>query len=194
MTGSQGRRHLLTDRLDLRALTSDDLDPLHRIMSDSRNCVHVPEGPKESAGDSRAWIERFSARWAINGLGYWSVRLRATSAVIGVGGAERRPRFWNLYYLLDWNYWGEGYGTELALAAQREAVALEPELPVVAWIHEENAASRAVARHLGLTDYGRLEPHHWDGQPMHCWADRQPDPLGARRPRPPSGGGPCSKG
>lgn len=46
--------------------------------------------------------------------------------------------------------------------------------PVVAWIHEENAASQAVARHLGLADYGQREPQHWDGEPMHLWADRQP--------------------
>jgi len=174
MTGARGPRHLLTDRLDLRALTPGDLDPLQPIVSDPRNHEHVPEGPKDSLQASRAWIERFSARWAASGLGYWTVRLRSTGAVIGVGGAERRQRFWNLYYLLDWQHWGHGYGTELARAGQREAASLEPGLPVVAWIHEDNAASQAVARHLGLTDYGRLEPQHWDGQPMHFWADRRP--------------------
>ena len=176
MTGPRRPRYVLTDRLDLRAMTPGDLDALHPIISNPRNCVHVPEWPTENLQASREWIERHSARWAANGLGYWTVRLRATSAVIGAGGAERRPRFWNLYYLLDRSCWGRGYGTELALAAQREAAALEPGLPVIAWIHQDNTASQAVARHLGLTDYGQLEPRHWHGQPMHCWADRQPAP------------------
>jgi RimJ/RimL family protein N-acetyltransferase len=177
MTGTQEPSHLLTSRLDLRAMTPDDLDLLHPIISDPRNCAHVPEWPKENLDTSREWIERFSARWAANGLGYWTVRLRATSAVIGVGGAERRKEFWNLYYLLDWNHRGHGYATELALAAQRQATALEPDLPLIAWIHQDNTASQAIARHLGLTDYGQLEPRHWNGQPMHCWADRQPAPT-----------------
>jgi RimJ/RimL family protein N-acetyltransferase len=144
-------------------------------MSDPCNCVHIPEGPRDSLQASRAWIERFSARWTAVGLGYWTVRLRDTGAVIGVGGAERRPRFWNLYYLLDRSYWGRGLGTELALAACREAASADPALPVVAWIHRQNAASQAVARHVGLKDYGLLEPHHWNGEPMHYWADREPN-------------------
>jgi hypothetical protein len=41
-------------------------------------------------------------------------------------------------------------------------------------IHQDNGVSQAVARHLGLAYYGQLEPQHWNGQPMHCWADRQP--------------------
>jgi RimJ/RimL family protein N-acetyltransferase len=172
--GTQETGRLLTDRLDLRVLTTGDLHPLHRIISDPRNCVHIPEGPKESLAASRAWIERFGGRWDAIGLGYWTVRLRANGAVIGVGGAERRPEFWNLFYLLDRDYWGYGYGTELALAAQREAAALEPDVPVAAWIHGGNAASQAVARRLGLTDYGLLEPQHWHGEPMHYWADRRP--------------------
>ena len=174
MSGSQGPRQLLTDRLDLRSLTTGDLGALHPIVSDPRNCVYVPEGLKESVAASRAWIERFSVRWDVIGLGYWTVRLRKNGAVIGVGGAERRSDFWNLYYLLDRTFWGQGYGTELALAAQREVTAIEPEVPLVAWIHEGNAASQAVARHLGLTDFGLLQPQHWDGEPMRCWADRRP--------------------
>jgi RimJ/RimL family protein N-acetyltransferase len=172
MTGSRNPRHLLTDRLDLRAITPGDVAVLHPIMSDPGNCALIPEGPKESPEASQAWIERFSARWAANGLGYWTVRLRSTGTVIGVGGAGRRPGFWNLFYLLDSQHWGRGYGTELALAAQREAVAVDADLPVVAWIHEDNVASQAVARHLGLQDKGLLAAQHWNGEPMHCWADR----------------------
>jgi RimJ/RimL family protein N-acetyltransferase len=174
MTDTREPWHVLTDRLDLRAITVDDLDALHRITSDPANCEHIEGGPKESPEASRAWLERFGARWAVNGLGYWTVRLRATGAMIGVGGAECRERFWNLYYLIDRSHWGCGYATELALAAQREAVAVNPDLPVVAWIHEENAASMAVARHLGLTNYGPRESAFWNGERMQCWADRQP--------------------
>jgi RimJ/RimL family protein N-acetyltransferase len=74
--GTQETGRLLTDRLDLRVLTTGDLHPLHRIISDPRNCVHIPEGPKESLAASRAWIERFGGRWDAIGLGYWTVRLR----------------------------------------------------------------------------------------------------------------------
>ena len=176
MSGVVGLSHVLTDRLDLRAMTSDDTDSLHQILCDGRNRRYIPGGPKESREESRAWVERFSGRWAASGLGYWTVRLRATGAVIGAGGAERRPKFWNLYYLIDWRHWGCGYGTELALAAQRAAAAVAPHVPVAGWIHEENAASQAVARHLGLTDYGPRETAHWNGDPIHYWADRPPAP------------------
>lgn len=177
MTGStQETSHLLTDRLDLRALTASDLDPLHRIISDPRNCVHIPEGPMKSLDDSRAWVERFGGRWDAIGLGYWTVRLRATGTVIGVGGADRRLEFWNLFYFLGRDHWGSGYGSEVAAAARDAVRARDPGLPLVAWIHRGNAASQAVARRLGLRDYGQRETRHWRGQPMHCWADREPGP------------------
>jgi RimJ/RimL family protein N-acetyltransferase len=174
MGGGGGFRRMLTDRLDLRSVAISDLADLHRIMADPRNLVYMPAEPLQSAGAAGAWIERYVSRWHVNGLSYWTIRLRATGAVIGVGGAERRQEFWNLYYLLDVSYWGRGYGTELARAAQRAAAALDPDLPLVAWIHEKNLASHAVARHLGLTDFGLLEADHWKDAPMHYWADSEP--------------------
>ena len=57
-------------------------------------------------------------------------------------------------------------------SARRESV--DPDLPIVAWIHEDNAPSQGVARRLGLTDYGLLGAAHWNGEPMHYWADREP--------------------
>ena len=171
-----GYRRLLTDRLALCPVDLADADALHRILGDPRNSAYLPDGHLEQPADTRAWIERFRARWDRGGLGYWTARLRGTGVVIGVGGAERRPEFWNLLYYVDQDHRGNGYATELARAAQRAAAAVDPDLPFVAWIHEDNLASQAVARHLGLSDRGLLEPGHWKGKPMHYWADREPAP------------------
>jgi RimJ/RimL family protein N-acetyltransferase len=169
-------RRLRTDRLDLLAITPADAAAVHRITADPRHCEYVPGGLQESRQATLAWIERRASRWDTGGLGYWTARRPATGELIGLGGAERRPGFWNLYYLIDQANWGRGYATELARATQRTAAELDPALPLVAWIHAGNGASVAVARHLGLTDYGLLEPGHWKGEPMHCWADRDPAP------------------
>jgi RimJ/RimL family protein N-acetyltransferase len=183
MSGAGGFGRLLTERLDLRSVAISDLEDLHRIMADPRNVINLPAEPQQRPGATRVWIERYRARWDLNGLSYWTVRLRATGLVIGVGGVDRRPEFWNLYYLLDVNHWGRGYGTELARAAQRAAAAVDPGLPLVAWIHEKNIASQAVARHVGLRDFGEMEAAHWKGEPMHYWAEREPAPgPGAAEP------------
>ncbi len=171
-----GHRHLQTDRLDLRPVDLADAGALHRILGDPRNSTHLPGGHLEGPEDTRAWIERFRTRWDRSGLSYWTARLRATGSVVGVGGAERRPDFWNLLYFVDRDHWGNGYATELARAAQRAAAEVDPDLPLVAWIREGNVASQAVARHLGLRDYGLREAGHWKGEPMHYWADREPAP------------------
>jgi RimJ/RimL family protein N-acetyltransferase len=164
----------LTDRLDLRPIAGGDLEALHRMRSNPRNSAYIPDGPPEDMHATSAWIERFGARWQAHGIGYWTARLRATGQVLGVGGVDRRPQFWNLYYLIDAELRGHGYATELARAAQQAAASLDPDLPLVAWIHTDNTASHAVARHLGLHDYGLREHDHWKGQPMHYWSDREP--------------------
>ncbi len=174
MAGDEVTEALLTDRLDLRAIALGDLDALHHIRGNPRNCGYLPGGPHEDVEITRAWITRFGGRWDAHGIGYWTVRLRATGRVMGVGGADRRAAFWNLYYLIDADHQGHGYATELARAAQMVAAALDPKLPLTAWIHGGNIASQAVARRLGLHDYGLLERDHWKGQPMHLWSDREP--------------------
>src|ERR1700733_12938379 len=143
-------RHVLSGRLELRTVAPAYIGAPHRLTSDPVHSDHIPGGLQETPESTRSWIERFRGRWDITGLSYWTVRVRATGEVIGIGGAECRPGFWNLFYLLDSGFWGSGYATELARAAQRAAQSVDPDLPLVAWIHEDTVPSQGVAHRAGL--------------------------------------------
>ncbi|MER5640185.1 GNAT family N-acetyltransferase [Kitasatospora sp. NPDC002227] len=166
---------LLTERLDLRPVAVEDVAELYRIKSAPETSRYLDSHRFERPEAVREWVERSRLGWEQRGLGYWTVRLRESGEVIGVGGAERRKAFWNVYYRFAPAHWGHGYATELALAARRRAREIDPQALFVAWVHAENAASSVVATRLGLTDFGLREKDHWDGVPMHCFADREPE-------------------
>jgi RimJ/RimL family protein N-acetyltransferase len=174
MSEMGGLRHLVTDRLDLRAVDQADLDGLRRINADPGTGQYIPGGRPESREVTRRWIDRSAARWSADG------RLLDGPAAGRRGGdrARRRPAparaSGTCITASAPAYWGHGYATELVRAAQRASLAVDPDLPLVAWIHAGNAASRAIAARAGLTDYGFGEAGHWKGEPMHCYADREP--------------------
>ena len=62
----------------------------------------------------------------------------------------RQDAFWNLGYRFAPEAQGRGFATELASAAVEAARERRPELPVVAYLLENNPASAAVARKVGL--------------------------------------------
>ncbi|MCX4747901.1 GNAT family N-acetyltransferase [Kitasatospora sp. NBC_01287] len=183
MTETTGAlRVVTTERLELRAVSLDDLEPLYAINSDPEAWRHLPQGRHTDIEQTRDWIERAAERWA-DGLSYWTVRLRGdgdgggAGPVIGIGGvqAQQGRGHWNLFYRLATAHWGRGYATELSRAGLAAAREHNAELPVFAWIYAHNAGSRAVAERLGLIDHGlRLDPIYRDL--LHLYADR-PQPA-----------------
>ncbi|MCC9309398.1 GNAT family N-acetyltransferase [Kitasatospora sp. RB6PN24] len=170
MSPNRDLTRLATARLDLRAVAPADLDALYEINSDPRVWEHRPQGRHAGPVTTREWIARAVAGWE-DGLGYWTARLVGTDTVVGVGGVQLQGRgHWNLYYRLAPARWGRGYATELARAALGAALERHPEVPVFAWIHAGNTASRAVATRLGLIDHGlRLDPFY--REQLHVYAD-----------------------
>lgn len=128
-----------------------DLDELYALMSDPRVWHHFPEGVHTSTDQTSVQLVREERRWELDGLGYWSARLRSDGSFAGAGGCRLyATAAWNLYYRIRPELQRHGYATELARAAIAAARAIDPARPVIASVLAHNSASRAVASAVGL--------------------------------------------
>lgn len=140
-----------TERLDLRPPEIADVPELFAILGDPRVWAHFPSLRHRSETETATSVQRWIDGWATSGLDTWVVRLRDDAAVIGYGGCSvLGGRVWNLGYRFAAEAQGHGFATEVAEAAIAQALALRPELPVIAYLLEHNTASANVARKVGL--------------------------------------------
>lgn len=165
-------RDVRTERLHLTPMTADDATDLFAILSDEAGWWYDPAGRHADLATTRAFAERAAARWGTDRLSYWTARRRSDGDVVGLGGAQRhKTGDWNLSYRIATAAHGQGFATELAVAAQQAAAAVDPDAALVAWVAEHNIASRRVAERLGLVDRG-LQVDRNDGQWRLAYSDR----------------------
>jgi RimJ/RimL family protein N-acetyltransferase len=136
-----------TERLTLRELTLDDVDPLFEILGDPIAMEHYP-APK-TRPETEAWIDWACASYARNGFGLWAVERTADGVFIGDCGPMLQPVEGELLPEIGYHVvrreWGNGYATEAA-AACRDLVLGELGFNcVVSIVAPENLASRRVA-------------------------------------------------
>jgi ribosomal-protein-alanine N-acetyltransferase len=109
-----------------------------------------PFTPERTREIMQGWINA----WARDGFGLWVWRERASGRVIGRGGLRRatieaEPEI-ELLYALRAEFWGHGFGTELARAVAEHALG-ELGLPsVAAWTLPTNLGSRRVMEKAGF--------------------------------------------
>lgn len=140
-----------TERLDLRPPVRTDVDELFAICSDPRVWQHFPSRRHTTPERAHEMVERWMRGWESVGLDTWVVRRAKDSPVIGYGGCSLlHDAVWNLGYRLAPEVQGNGYATEVSREGIRCARRVKPELPIVAYLLEHNAASDRVARKLGM--------------------------------------------
>ena len=147
-----GWRHTRSARLWLDELTPADLDGFYALHGDPATWTHFPSGRHTSRSGSAAKLDAIVAQWAADGLGYWAARESGSGPLVGVAGCAVPPGlpWWNLYYRFAVSAQGHGYAAEVARHAIDAAHDTAPGRPVLAYLLEDNIASRRTTERLGL--------------------------------------------
>jgi ribosomal-protein-alanine N-acetyltransferase len=146
---------LETDRLILRPLTINDLDPLFALYRDPEVRKYFPEGTltHEETKEELEWI--INVYYGQYGFGLWATILKATGAFIGRCGllpwTIDEQQEVEVAYLIDKAYWGQGLGTEAAQGIVHYAFEQLHLSRLICLIDAENQASQAVATKIGMS-------------------------------------------
>ena len=150
---------LETPRLLLRGFTAGDVEPYIRMMADPDVTRFLGDGLPLDRADAWRQLALLIGHWQLRGFGLWAVEERATSRFVGRIGCwepEGWPGF-EIGYVLAREAWGRGLAREGVAAALRYARERLGRETIVSLIRPANAASIAVAEHLGARRTGSVE-------------------------------------
>ena len=150
---------LHTERLTLRMLREEDLDPYAAMCADPEVMRHLGEGKTFTRPEAWREMALLIGHWQLRGYGMWAVEERASGSLVGRIGffqPEGWPGF-ELGWMLGREHWGKGYAIEGARGALKYAFATLKRQHVISLIRPANAASIRVAERLGERLEGRRE-------------------------------------
>ena len=145
---------LETKRLILRQFTPEDAADNYRIYTDPENMKFMGRQP-DSVEFERDQIRKHIANYYDkHGFGLWATVLKETNQLIGRCGLlyqqiEDALEF-EVSYLLDKHFWGQGLATEAAHEIVRLGFERYKFSRIVALIIPENEASVRVAEKIGM--------------------------------------------
>lgn len=166
---------LETERLFLREMTDEDFPALCRMLQDPQVMYAYEHAfPDKEAWD---WLRRQQGRYRKDGFGLWAVVEKATGEMVGqcgltmqdLGDGRWEPE---VGYLLQKAAWHKGYATEAARGCLDYAFHVLKLSRVCATIRDNNLASQAVARRLGMEPAERMIKHYYGMEMPHLifWA------------------------
>ena len=159
-----------TARLSLRPARWDDLDAVHRLMSNPQAMRYWSRPEHETLEETRRWL-RDLVEPAPDSIDFL---VEKDGAVIGKAGAWRLPE---VGFLLHPDHWGQGLAQEAMTAVIAHVEARFPDLPaLVAEVDSRNAASLRLLARLGFAETHRAER-------TLLWKDEWCDSVYLARPR-----------
>ncbi|WP_416862835.1 glutamine-hydrolyzing GMP synthase [Helicobacter ganmani] len=149
-----------SERVFLRPYTQADFAALHKIVSDKETMYAWGQG--FSKKQSQEWLDKQLAHYQQYGFGIWAIIEKQSGAIIGNAGLNhteislkgKTQKIVEIGYLLHRDFWGKGYGSEVARMCVKygfETLGLEE---VYCLVKEDNTASIKVAKRLGMQKVG----------------------------------------
>ncbi|MFD7446530.1 GNAT family N-acetyltransferase [Streptomyces sp. NPDC059909] len=164
---------LRSDQVELRRWRVQDIEILHRLITDSRD--HLLPWMPFAASHDRAQGEKFltlcEEEWASGQAYYYAIT--SGGVVIGSCSLMRRsgPGGLDIGYWLHHAWTGKGLAT-MAAAALVNAGRRMPGIDRIEIHHDEaNSASGAVARRLGFTEIERVQVPEGPAAPRETGID-----------------------
>ena len=170
-----------TDRLILRPMIGEDVEPFIEMMADPEVAKFLtPNGePRDRADEWRAFASMVG-HWSIRGYGMFSVVEKGTGEWVGRVGPWM-PEGWpglECGWGIARAHWGKGYAPEAAIASIKWMFDAFPKLTrVISLIDHDNANSQAVAAKVGESNSGEtftlwgLTLDIWAAE-RNAWLDR----------------------
>lgn len=144
-----------TEKLILRHQVIEDLDALWALYCNPRITQYIPDAPRsrEEAQEELEWHMHGHPRHPE--LGLWATIRKETGKFIGRCGLLP----WNIEgqdevevaYTIAEEFWGQGLGTEAALAIRDYGFNMLNLSRLICLIDTENTASRRVAEKIGMS-------------------------------------------
>jgi RimJ/RimL family protein N-acetyltransferase len=155
-----------TERLWLRRWRREHTAGLAAVNADAEVMNFLNGGVPLTPTQSSIVSDRVLDHWKTYGFGLWAVVAKATGQMLGFAGICHPLWFpdWSAGVEVGWRLrrdaWGQGYATEAGREALRVGFSQQGLHEIVAFVHEGNHRSAAVAERLEMTRCDRV--HHPD--------------------------------
>ncbi len=148
-----------SDRLYYRKTLESDIPDWTSffIENDSLKYLGI-DLSKQPETHAKDWIERQKQRYAESGLGHLTVTEKSSGNLVGMAGIIPRDldgmREFEIAYSLKPEYWGMGYGTEMAKQIKQYGIQAGISKTFISIIDKQNIRSIRVAEKNGMSIKG----------------------------------------
>lgn len=163
--------HIETERLVLRDWKEEDKASFARINADHMIMEFFPRRLTED--DSNRLVDRFQKHIDEDGFGFYAVELKKTGEFMGFAGVQKvdhalpfTPAV-EIAWRLDYGYWGNGFGTEAAMAVLGHGFNNLKLKEIVGYAVHDNSRAIKLMEKIGMKrdpkgdfDYPHLEKGH----------------------------------
>ena len=139
-----------TDRLIIRSFAEADTDEYAEIASDGRVARYLANTNPRSYEEAAEFVKEQMREESKSGLARYAVILKETNKLIGFAGFKAFDDYTDFGWVLGYEHWANGYGTEAALAVYQYGLQVLKLTDMVAGSVIENVASVKIIERLGL--------------------------------------------
>lgn len=140
------------DCFRMRAFSSADALPLHRILNDAEVTRYMPFDAPLTLNKVQKFVDHHVRLWQKYGYGWWTLETLMENEFIGWCGLEYLPETneTEVGYLLHKESWGRGMATLAAKKSLEYGFTVAKLNRIVGLVHPENAGSIRVLEKIGM--------------------------------------------